>query len=343
MIYKAFLGLIVGFLCIDALWAEEGLLRQGHPDRHVVVKGDTLWDIAERFLEQPWRWPDIWYVNPNIENPHLIYPGDVIVLTLVDGEPRLALKRGGHTAKLSPQVRVSPLPTAIPTIPMNAIRPFLSRTGVVGPGELESAPYVVEIAGEHVIGGPGNRVYVRTIDQDSHQNYVTFRPGDVYRDPVTDEVLGYEAIYLGDALLRSAGDPASLDLVSAVQEINIGDRLVPSRQEEVQPNFIPHAPDFQVAGQIISVLNGVSQIGQYQVVVLNRGEREGLEPGHVLSVFETGKTIRDLVGEDADDEVRLPDEHAGTLLVFRTFDRVSYGLIMQANRAMHLLDAVRSP
>ncbi|RMG28819.1 MAG: LysM peptidoglycan-binding domain-containing protein [Gammaproteobacteria bacterium] len=335
------LALLLTVLSAWPAWAGDVVLNPHHPERYVVVPGDTLWDIAKRFLRDPWLWPEIWYVNPQIENPHLIYPGDVLYLTWVNGKPQLRLQRGGGhpTVKLSPRVRVEPIRRAIPAIPIDAIRQFLTRPLVVGEHDLDRAGYIVDSPDEHLVTGAGDRVYARGIDP-RHGRYDLFEPGDPYVDPATGEILGYAAEYRGTASVERFGDPATLRLEHTTREIAIGDRLLPQNLEDVSVTFFPHAPARKVAGQIISVVDGVTQIGQYQVVVINRGVREGLEPGHVLRVLQAGRTIRDPV---AGGKVTLPDEDAGLLLVFRTFDRVSFGLVMEARRPMHLGDKVVSP
>ncbi len=315
-------------------------LNPSHPDEYTVVKGDTLWDISARFLSKPWLWPEVWYANPQIANPHLIYPGDVISLVYVDGRPQLRLRRGG-TEKLSPRVRSTPLDAAIPTIPIDAIQQFLNHSRVVTQQQLDTAPYIVESADEHLITGAGDRIYVRRLPSAATTRYSVYRPGQVYRDPVTHEDLGVEALYIGDANLQRFGDPSTLKLVRTTREAKIGDRLFPVDTDEIQRNFLPHAPA-SMHGHIIAVVDGVSQIGQHQVVVLNRGARDGMEVGHVLAISQVGATVTDTVSSDHG-TVKLPDERAGILMVFRTFDRVSYALVMNATRAIHVLDKVDSP
>ena len=330
-------------LAVTSVFADQVVLKDGHPDRYVVVKGDTLWDISARFLEKPWLWPEIWYVNPQIENPHLIYPGDVIKLVYVDGKPQLRVQRGKATIKLSPRARAERLDKAIPTIPIDAIQQFLSRPLVVDKDELAKAAYVVSSAGEHLITGAGDRIYVRNLTDEGYTRFNAFRPGDTYTDPATGEILGYEAIYLGDGNIERFGDPSTIRLIRTTREVNIGDRVLPITREDAQPYFQPHAPATDLDGTIISVLDGVSQIGQYQIVVLNRGTREGVDVGTVLAVHQTGELIADQVSEEKNAVVRLPDERAGLLMVFRTFDKVSFGLVMKATSALHVGDKVRSP
>ncbi len=339
----------LAFLLSGVALAKSITLRPNHPDRYVVVKGDTLWGISARFLRDPWLWPEVWSVNPQIRNPHLIYPGDAITLAYVNGKPRLRLQRGAaaphgmRTVRLAPKVRREPLPKAIPTIPLDAIRPFLTRAAVVSKDELADAPYVVDIAGEHLVGADGNRIYVRRLGDTTHRHFVVVRQGDTYRNPHTGRVLGYEAIHLADAKLVRAGHPATLSLSHVDQEVRIGDRLIPLPAQRLPDDFVPQAPKRPVDGQIISVFHGVSQIGQDQVVVLDVGKEQGIRAGDVLAIYQTGRRIRDTVEGGIGGTVSLPDERAGILMVFRPFRRVSYALVMSATRAIHLEDAVRNP
>ncbi len=334
------LALLIG-LFVAGPAAAEALLRADHPAHYVVKKGDTLWDIAGRFLRSPWRWPEIWYVNPQIANPHLIYPGDRLDLVYIDGKPRLMLSRG--PLKLSPHVRARPWDGAIPTIPIGDIAPFLSRPYVLNPGEMDSAPYIVSFGNDHLIGGSGIRAYVRSLDHAGGKYHVV-RPGALYKDADTGEVLGQEALYIGTVEAMRAGDPATVFFNSSDREAIIGDRLVPVGEDETTwTNFMPHHPKQEITGSIIAVHGGVAQIGQYNVVVLDRGRLDGLEPGHVLRIDQRGEEIRDVVTPDSRDTVKLPDEEAGLLMVFRTFDRVSFGLVLDAIRPIHVLDRVRKP
>ena len=336
--YHLLISCLAGIMLSGIVAAETVELKSNHPDRYVVVKGDTLWDISALFLRDPWRWPDIWYVNPQIANPHLIYPGDVLVLTYVDGKPRLTLQRG--PMRLGPQVRSTPLDDAIPTVPIDAIKPFLTRPYVLDEGQLDSAPYIVAFADEHIMGGAGQRAYVRSITDTTHGKFDVVRKGGVYTDHETDEILGYEALYIGNSLLKRVGDPATVLLTSTEQESLTGDRLIPVTEDVALQNFQPKAPDTDVSGAIISVLNGVSQIGQYNVVVIDRGRSDGLVVGDVLDILHRGETIKDSVTASPRDTVKLPDEKAGILMVFRTFERVSFGIVMHATRAIHVLDKV---
>lgn len=330
-------------LTATAVYADQVVLKDGHPDRYVVVKGDTLWDISERFLDSPWLWPEVWYVNPQIENPHLIYPGDVITLVYVDGKPQLRIQRGKGTFKLSPQARAERLDKAIPTIPIDAIQQFLTQPLVADESVLKDAAYVVSSADEHLIVGAGDRIYVRGIEEDDGNRYHVFRPGGPYIDPDSGEILGYEAMYLGDGTTEKFGDPSTLSLTRTTREINIGDRVMPMNQEDVYAYFTPHSPDETIDGTIIAVVDGVSQIGQYQVVALNRGTREGVDVGTVFEVYQRGALIADQVSKERNAAVKLPDEKDGILMVFRTFEKVSFGLILKATSALHVGDRISTP
>ncbi len=322
------------------------VLNPRHPETYVVQRGDTLWDIAAMFLRDPWYWPEIWQINPQVENPHLIFPGDVLSLAyLDDGRPVIRLERGtaaGPVERLSPRVRATPLEEAIQTIPYELIRAFLSRPIILREEQLDTLPYVVAQR-EGLLGSAGRDVYVRgDVPQGGVYNVV--HRGAALVDPDTNDVLGYEGVYTGQGLVRRDGDPATVTLTASERETLVGDYLV--EEESVPPmNFLPRAPEDDVEGQIISVVDGVSLIGQYQVVVLNRGVDHGLEPGHVLRAFRKGEVIRDEVRRRGlfAEKVQLPDEPAGTIMVFRSYDRLSYALVMEATSDLRVLDAVRNP
>lgn len=321
-------------------------LRADHPDTYVVKKGDTLWDISGRFLTKPWNWPEIWHVNPEIPNPHLIYPGDILKLVYIDGKPYLVKATDG-TIKLRPKVRVLSEGEAITTIPLDIIRPFLINELVVDPSVFETAPYVVALGDERVIsGGFDDRLYVRGLEAGRGASYGVYRKGKEYRDPVTQELLGIEARYLANGSVSSTGDPATLEIQKSKLEVLKGDVVMPRNEDPLPPVYAPRPPSTEIEAQLISVYDGVTQIGQYNVVTLNKGERDGLEPGHVLTVYQRGKRVLDSVAEkrgEDDPYVTLPEERAGTLMVFRTYEKVSLGLIMDATRPMHLLDVARNP
>ena len=346
MIRNTFWGFVLACACTlpSVSLADSVGLNPNHPDRYTVVKGDTLWGISERFLSSPWRWPDVWHVNQHIKNPHLIYPGDEIELSFVDGEPQLRLHRGGTggVVRLSPHIRESDLTNAIPTIPLDAIRQFILYPTIVDANELAQSPYVVAFPEDHVLAGEGDRAYVRSIDTQDEKSFTIYRQGDVLKDPETHEILGYEAKYVGDAKLQLTGDPATVVIVRSANEIVIGDRLKPANEANLS-HFSPHAPKEDIRGYIISVSNGVTRIGQFQTVVINKGRQDNIEIGHVLTIWQAGGVVRDLVSDNLAEKVKLPDEKAGYLMVYKTFERVSYGLVMKAEKEMQLLDIVRTP
>ena len=321
------------------LVSEPAPLAAGAPDEYVVQVGDTLWDIAATFLKDPWYWPEIWYVNPEIENPHLIYPGDVLGLVYIDGQPRITNVRAS-TYRLSPQARVTPLTESITSIPFEDIQAFLSSGVVLEKDEADRLPYLLATRGDHLIASAGNDIYVRGIrDTLSGARYRVVHVGDPLYDPDDNRLIGYQGISVGEGRLVRGGDPATVALTDTSQEAKAGDRLLPE-EVDIPLNFFPSSPSSPVEGRIISVVGGVTQIGQYQVVVINRGSNNGLSVGDVLTVWQTGDVISDRFGGGS---VRLPDEEAGTVMVFKTYDRISYGLVMEATEAIHVHDTVRNP
>lgn len=323
------------------------LVNPSHPDRYVVVPGDTLWDIASMFLQDPWYWPEIWQINPQVANPHLIYPGDVLSLAYLDGRPVIQVERGTASAagvtRLSPRVRSEPLEQAIPTIPFETLRAFLSRPSLIDRSQLETMPYVFAHA-EGLVGSAGRDVYARGTTAPAGTVFSLVHLGDELVDPDDNEVIGYEGIYVGQARISQSGDPSTVLLTESARETLIGDYLV-MEEQQTPANYFPRAPEAQVDGSIISVVNGISLIGQYQVVAINRGARDGLEPGHVLRAYRAGRVVEDEVGGSPlfDENIRLPDRPAGTMMVFRTFDRMSYALVMEATSEIRVLDSVRNP
>lgn len=321
--------------------ADQLTLRADHPDVYVVQRGDTLWDISGRFLDKPWRWPELWGVNPQIADPNLIYPGDRLRLVMTADGPRLVRDgQGAESGRLSPQVRATPIDNAVPPIPMEHVRPFLEEAVVLHSPRAADFAYVASAADEHLAAGGGDRVYGRRLGQGAGGSVDIFRIGDAYRDPDSGETLGYNALYIGRATVQRAGDPATLTIDEARREVLAGDVLIPTDDRPLKAAYVPHAPAGAVRGRIISVVDGVSQIGRYSVVVLSRGHRDGLEPGHVLEVRQVPAPISDPVARE---RLQPPTEPAGTVMVFRVFDRVSYALVMTATRAMHVLDEVVPP
>lgn len=334
-------------------------LNPRHPERYVVKRGDTLWGISGLFLRDPWYWPEIWYVNPQVRNPHLIYPGDVLTLVYVDGQPQIRLERGAQSSgdgRLSPRIREEDLPEAIDTIPFEVISAFLSKGAVLTEEEINQLPYIVAIREGHLTAAAGNDVYVRG-DVREDAGYSVVHIGDQLVDPDDQTVVGYEGVFVGEGTLRRGGDPGTLRLNRSSREALQGDRLL-QIEFDIPLNFYPRAPEQDTQGSIIHVVDGMSRIGQYQVVVLNRGDRDGLEPGHVLTVMRRGEIVADNVGDHAyrdftaranasaglfGEKVQLPSEPAGTVMVFKTYNRISYALVMEADDAIRVLDQVVNP
>jgi len=364
-------------------------LKSDAPDSYTVVKGDTLWGISGRFLKEPWRWPEIWDMNKDrIKDPHWIYPGDVIRLDRSGQYPTLSMGGSGGSAadaeanvvKLDPRIRVEQLRQAIPSIPGTAIGPFLTQPLIVELGGLDSAPAIVANDEGRVIVGAGDLTYADRIASTEVINWQVFRPGGALRDPENGEILGYEAKYVGDARVRRFGSPTSLEITKAREEINKGDRLIPAREVSL-PSYVPHAPDKPVRGSIMSVEGGVSELGQFQIITINRGSRDGIEVGHVLATYRRGAPITSARGVDhtgpstwfsnwnwgvkpnpvvpeparppssektysapaSSGELVLPDERNGLIFVFRVFEKMSYAMVMRATRSIYVGDLVQTP
>ena len=319
-------------------------LKEGYPQRYTVVRGDTLWDISGKFLREPWKWPEIWHANPQIANPDLIYPGDSLTLQYVDGQPRLMLDRAASrgTLKLSPHVRSTPMAEAIPSIPLESINAFLLSNRIVDSVEdFKKAPYVLAGNAERVLSGAGDRIYARGQFDPQHSVYGIFRQGKAYTDAKTKELLGINADDIGGGeIVSTDGDIATLALQRTTEEVRIGDRLFVSEERPINSTFMPSAPSRPVEGLIIDVPRGVNQVAKYDVVTLNKGRRDGLIEGNVLAIYKTSETVRDrITGE----QVKLPDERAGLLMVFRTYEKLSYGLVLNATRSLAVQDKVRNP
>lgn len=326
-------------------------LKQDAPLRYVVQKGDTLWGISNKFLKDSWQWPEVWYVNPKVKNPHLIYPGDELYLYYVNGRPQVA-KAGagapqdtgpaGGTSAFTPRVREASIGESIYSIPLEKIRAFLQSPRVVATDAFDKAPYLVDFEEDHLMGAADNTAYALRLNDTSHSLWQIVRKGETFRDPDDNDVIGYEALPVADSEVRVYGNPATVYLRRSYMEARAGDFLVPMEQDPLSSRFVPHSPGKTVDGKIISVYNGMSQIGQYQVVAINRGTSQGMEPGHVLSVYQSGRQSKDPYAFFFN-SVTLPDINAGQIMVFKCAERVSYALVMSSTREMHILDKVEQP
>jgi hypothetical protein len=377
---------LLTFCCLSFhLNAQEVELKKNHPERHVVVKGDTLWGISSKFLKDPWLWPKVWQLNRSqIKNPHLIYPGDVVFLDYSSGKPELRLLR--ETITLQPGVVEEPLDkVAISTIPLNVIAPFLSQPLVIEKDQLANSPRIIAGQDNRVVLSPGTKIYINKIEEEDGLDWFVYRPGQTLIDPDSKETLGVEATYLGDARITKYGEPASANISKAKEEIFTKDRLVPAGDEAIT-NFVPHAPDTEIKGRIIKIYGGLAEAGPESIVAISRGSQDGVEIGHVLAINRYGRVIKDPepnkeaidksatksklkelnfeVSKDADGKaivnfekntekngglilepgmIKLPDERVGLMMVFRVFDRISYGIIMQASEPVNTKDAVQTP
>lgn len=345
---KLFVGLAASLLLSLAVTAEEVQIRSDRPDSYRVTEGDTLWDISGKFLENPWMWPEIWQVNPQIDNPHLIYPGDVISLVYLDGKPRLAIERGVPTTKLSPgteklspKIRYQPVASPIPAIPLDAIDAFLTGSRIVSPEQYTNAPYVLAGEDARLITGAGDHLYARGQIDENVPVYGIYRKGKSFKDPVTGEFLGYQALDVGAASVAAIdGDIATMNVTRTTQEILIEDRLLPSADRAVESTFYPKAPDEDINGVIMTVEGGVTQVGRMNVVAINRGSRESIRAGDILAILKDGPIVPDRVTGKS---VKLPDEKAGILMVFRVFEKMSFGIVLDATRPLAINDKVVNP
>lgn len=339
MMIRIISALLLSFstACALAQEAKPLQLADDAPDRHIVVPGDTLWGISGKFLREPYRWPELWRMNKEqVRNPHLIYPGQVLVLDRSGADPRLRLE----TVKVGPRVHAEQLSKAIPSIPQNIVEPFLSRPLVVEEDGLKDAPKIVATQENRVYLGPGGRAYVSGLKGGTKLWHV-YRPSKPVSDPETREILGHEAFYLGTATLRAEGDPATVDITTAVQEIGVNDRLVPAPPANII-HYAPRLPDKPIQGQVAAIYGGVKETGRHSIVTLNRGKRDGLETGHVLAIYRNGgeRLYRD--GNETT-SIKLPAERYGLAFVFRVFDRISYALVMDVTRPVVVSDIVRTP
>jgi len=327
--------------------ADEFLIRADAPDRYVVIKGDTLWDISGKFYEDPWKWPFIWGLNKDtIKDPHWIYPGDVVALNRDNGTlqiddmnaPGPQDTSNTDVVRFSPKVREGMSDhDAIPSIPVAALAPFLSQPLVVEEDALDDGPTLVGGREGRVLFSTGDTTFAQGMSKELGENWQIYRAGKELIDPDSDELLGIEAIYLGDAEVKKFADVSTMTITNTVQEVRQGDHLVASSTETAN-NYLPRAPATDIISRVISVYGGVSQAGQYMAITLSKGTREGLEVGHVLALYHKGEVV-----ESNGEEYTLPDERYGLAFVFRVFDKVSYALVMEATMPVQLLDSARTP
>jgi hypothetical protein len=342
-------------------------IAESAPERYVVKKGDTLWDISAMYLKDPWYWPEIWYVNPNIANPHLIYPGDVLYFSFVDGKPRVSLERAG-AVRLSPEVRTYPLGSAIRAIPYDVLMRFVERPSLLDKDEVKQAPYVVGMRDRHIVGSEANEIYGRGLGKpEAGARYNIINVGEELRDPDDGDLLGYMGHFAGvSEVLQNTGavvpghesvfkmnreeELAHLRVMDTGREIMQGDKLFPAKVDIGQDFVIQPPSNEGILGQIIAIVDGVYVAGTYQVVAINRGKKQGLKPGDALGVFYRGEEVRDRFDRTNwsawtanYDKVRLPDERSATVLVFQVYDRMSYALVMESSQTIHKGDFIAHP
>ncbi len=376
-IISLLLVLASAFTASSNVLAQPSQIKADAPDRYTVERGDTLWGISGRFLERPWNWPQLWNMNRDqVRNPHRIYPGDVLVLDRASGSLRVL---SGGTVRLSPGIRSEALTQGIPTIPPTAIDAFLSRPLVVTETELDSAPYVFATQEDRVALGAGNVAYIKGITKDKGTQWQIYRRGDKMVDPDSGETLGYIAIYLGEARVRAFGEVTTVEITKSTQEVYVNDRLIAVTKEKPVFAYVPRAPEAKISGRVVSMHDGAEEAGPLSIVSLSKGSKDGIQVGHVLAIYRSQSASRYTMrmspmwgktGPTGDDGRRtyygtkitprdtllpqmesispaevsqIPDERYGLVMVFRTFDRASFGLVMQASKQVAIADVVKNP
>lgn len=351
-------------MCLSPAWAADVNIRDNSPTQYTVVEGDTLWDIAGMFLEEPWLWPEVWQINPQIEDPDLIYPGDIIELAYVDGNPVLRLSRGTapegvRTVRLSPQVRREPLAgrSAIPAIPLNLISGYLSGNSVVSETSFDNAPYILGGREGRSLLSEGDDALARGAWANGVAIYDIVRRGRVLEDPESGEALGIEALQVGTAtLVRSDDNEASLTITSTEQEVRVGDRLIPRVSMGLSATYMPAPPPFAVNAAIVSIGTGRMVGGTYDTLIINVGANDRIAVGQLLTVEDEPEVFDDQIGErtawqrikhafgvENSNEVTFPGEAAAQVLIYRVFDNASMGLVIDSNRDVRLNDRVVTP
>jgi len=326
-----------------SVWTQAAVeLNEDVPETYIVKKGDTLWGISGMYLREPWLWPELWEANPQIDNPHLIYPGDELYLVWVDGQPRLRMRRG-RDVKLNPNMRVTPLDLAIPVIPLDQIGPWLVNNRVMDVPSINNSAYIVAGDERRLISGPGDTIFGRGPFPDGERAFGIYRIGQNFVDPVTQESLGYQVRDIGSANLVSSNrdEITQLEITRITEEVLTGDRLLPFEERVIDATFHPRAPAQKIEGGVmIAVEGGLTQIGDMSIVVINKGKRDGLEIGNVLAVYQAGKHVYDKISET---NVVLPDTRAGLAMVFESFEKVSYAIILKTSRPLKVFDVVKNP
>ena len=327
------------------------------PQTYIVQEGDTLWDISSVFLRDPWYWPEIWFKNPQVENPHLIYPGDTLAIVYVGGERRVQLLSRGadgsvlsqtegglKVVKINPRVRSKSIDATIPSIPIEQIRHLIERPMIVDEETLNQSAYVLSSLDNHLINSINDKLYVRKLDTSSgNGRYQIYRPNRPLYDPITNELLGYEALYVGESKLLLRGDPASVRVTNSEREILRNDRVMPIDNTNFERDFYPKPPSTEVSGEIVALLDAISKSGAFQTIAINLGNRDGVESGNVLRIRRNGDIVPDKAEPDPEFTVKLPDEQIGMAMVIRSFEKMSYALIMEADMPISVKDYVESP
>ena len=337
--------------------AETIVYEPEYPESYIVQEGDTLWDISTVFLRDPWFWPEIWFKNPQVENPHLIYPGDTLAIVYIGGERKVqVLSRsveesvlsetadGLKVVKVNPRIRSNSIDATIPSIPIDSIRHLLQRPIIIDQETVDNSAYVLASLDNHLINSLNDKLYVRKLDTTKGiGRYQIYRPSRPLYDPITNELLGYEALYVGESKLLQRGDPASVRVTRSDREILRDDRVMPMDNTNFERDFVPRPPSTEVSGEIVALLDAISQTGIYQTIAINLGVRDGLESGNILRIRRTGSVVRDKKEKDPGFLIKLPDEQVGMAMIIRSFEKMSYALIMEADFPITLRDYVESP
>jgi len=337
--------------------AETVVYEPEHPQTYIVQEGDTLWDISSMFLRDPWFWPEIWFKNPQVENPHLIYPGDTLAIVYVGGERRIQLLSRGEQGsvlaqtegglkivKVNPRVRTQSIDATIPSIPIESIRHLLERPMIIDEDTLDDSAYVLSSLDNHLVNSINDKLYVRKLDTTKGiGRYHIYRPNRPLFDPITNELLGYEALYVGESRLLLRGDPASVRVTNSEREILRDDRVIPMDNSSFERDFFPKPPSSDVSGEIVALVNSISKSGAFQTIAINLGNRDGVESGNILRIRRNGDVVPDKNEKDPQFTVKLPDEQIGMAMVIRSFEKMSYALIMEADMPISIQDYVESP